>query len=165
MTLLEATDGEERTYLDLVEAIEQESDRATDDLGQLWRRIAFSILVSNTDNHLRNHGFLRLTGGGWSLAPAFDMNPDPEPGPKLLSTPIDERSNLADLGVLLDCAGLFRLGDEEARSIVAEIAGVTGGWRDAARRMGLSSDEIAAMEPAFRHASADLAAEIRAAPR
>jgi serine/threonine-protein kinase HipA len=130
---------------------------------QPWRRIAFSILVSNTDNHLRNHGFLRLSGGGWSLAPAFDINPDPEPGLKLLSTAIDGRSNLADLGVLLECAELFRLGDEEARAIIAEVAGVTGSWRDAARRVGLSSDEIAAMEPAFQHASADLAMEIRAA--
>ena len=68
MTMLEAQDGDERSYLDIAEAIEGESDRAGDDLRQLWRRIAFSILISNSDDHLRNHGFLRATSGGWSLS-------------------------------------------------------------------------------------------------
>jgi len=160
MTLLEATEGEERSYLDIVDVIEQESDRATDDLHQLYRRIAFSILVSNTDNHLRNHGFLRVTTGGWSLSPAFDLNPDPEPGVKLLSTGIDGRSNVADLGVLLECAELFRLSDDEARAIVAEVHAATGTWREAARQAGLSRDSIGQMEPAFQHVSTELAAGI-----
>jgi serine/threonine-protein kinase HipA len=163
MTMLEATDGEERTYLEIVEVIEEESDRATEDLHQLWRRIAFSILVSNTDDHLRNHGFLRLTSGGWSLSPAFDLNPDPQPGTKLLSTGIDGRSNLADLGLLLENAGFFRLADDQARAIVAEVSAATSRWREAARRVGLTGDSIAKMEPAFEHESAELAREIRAA--
>ncbi len=71
MTMLEAVDGEHRTYLDLAEVIEEESDRATTDLRELWRRIAFSRLISNTDDHLRNHGFLRMsTGGGHSPPPS-----------------------------------------------------------------------------------------------
>ena len=162
MTMLEAADGEERTYLDIVEVIEQESDRATEDLHQLWRRIAFSILVSNTDDHLRNHGFLRLTSGGWSLSPAFDLNPDPQPGAKLLSTGIDGRSNLADLGLLLENAAFFRLADDRARAIVAEVSTATGRWRQAARRVGLTGDSITQMEPAFEHESTELAKEIRA---
>jgi serine/threonine-protein kinase HipA len=163
MTMLEAVDGEERTYLDLVEVVEEASDRVTEDLRELWRRAAFSVLVSNTDNHLRNHGFLRLTSGGWSQSPAFDLNPDPQPGPKLLSTAIDESSNAADLGLLLENAEFFRLGATEARDIVAEVSAATSGWRDAARRAGSSAEAIAQMEPAFEHDSAALAAEIRAA--
>lgn len=160
MTMLEAVDGEERTYLDLVEVIEEASDRVSEDLRELWRRAAFSVLVSNTDNHLRNHGFLRLTSGGWAQSPAFDLNPDPQPGPKLLSTAIDGSSNAADLGLLLENAEFFRLDEEEAEEIIREVSAATGGWRDVARRAGLPTEAIAQMEPAFEHDSARLAAEI-----
>ena len=73
MTMLEASDGDEGSYLDIAGVIERQSPDASDDLRQLWRRIAFSILIRNTDDHLRNHGFLRTSTAGWSLAPAFDL--------------------------------------------------------------------------------------------
>jgi serine/threonine-protein kinase HipA len=157
MTLLEATDGEPRSYLDLVEVIEEGSDRATADLRELWRRIAFSILVSNTDDHLRNHGFLRVTTGGWSLSPAFDINPNPEPGPKFLHTSIDGRSNAASIELLLGVAELFRLNQKEAQGILVEVSEATSRWRDVARRLGLDRASINEMRPAFEHESADLA--------
>lgn len=160
MTMLEATDGEERTYLDIVEVIEEESDRATRDLHELWRRIAFSILVSNTDDHLRNHGFLRATSGGWSLSPAFDLNPDPEPGRKLLNTSIDGSSNDASLELLLDVAELFRLGADEARALVKAVSEATSRWRDVAGQAGLDRGSIGEMEPAFEHESAELARQV-----
>ncbi len=160
MTLLEASDGEARTYLDIVEAIEEESDRATDDLHQLWRRIAFSILISNTDDHLRNHGFLRATSGGWSLSPAFDLNPNPEPGTKLLGTAVDGRSNEANLEMLLEVAELFRLGADEVRTIVGEVSDSTRRWREVALRAGLDRASIDQMEPAFEHESAEMARDL-----
>jgi len=156
MTMLEAGDGDQRSYLDLVEVIEEESDRTTADLHQLWRRIAFSVLVSNTDDHLRNHGFLH-SASGWNLSPAFDLNPNPEPGHKLLSTSIDGRSSDASLELLLEVAELFRLDESEARAVVAEVADATGRWRHVAARAGLDSGSIAAMEPAFEHAAAEFA--------
>jgi serine/threonine-protein kinase HipA len=162
MTMLEATDGEARTYLDLVEVIEEESDRATEDMRQLWRRIAFSILISNTDDHLRNHGFLRITSGGWSLSPAFDLNPNPEPGMKLLHTAIDSRSNEASLEMLLEVAGLFRLEAEEARTIVSEVSDATSRWREVALRAGIDRPSVAQMEPAFEHESAQMARDLSA---
>jgi serine/threonine-protein kinase HipA len=152
MTLLEASDGEPRSYLDLVEVIEEESDRATEDLRELWRRIAFSILVSNTDDHLRNHGFLRTTTGGWSLSPAFDINPNPEPGPKFLSTSIDGRSNAASIPLLFGVAELFRLDDAEATAILAQVKKATSGWQDVAHRLGLDRSSIKQMRPAFEQA-------------
>lgn len=155
MTLLEATDGESRSYLDLVEVIEEDSDRATADLRELWRRIAFSILVSNTDDHLRNHGFLRATTGGWSLSPAFDINPNPEPGSKFLSTSIDGRSNAASIELLLSVAEYFRLDQEEAQRILAEVSEATSRWQEAARRLGLDRASINEMRHAFEHESAD----------
>lgn len=156
MTMLEATDGESRSYLDLVEVIEEDSDRATADLRELWRRIAFSILVSNTDDHLRNHGFLRATTGGWSLSPAFDINPNPEPGPKFLHTSIDGRSNAANIELLLSVAEFFRLDQEEAKGILAEVSEATSRWQEVARRLGLDRASINQMQHAFEHESADL---------
>jgi serine/threonine-protein kinase HipA len=156
MTLLEATDGEPRSYLDLVEVIEEESDRTTADLRELWRRIAFSILVSNTDDHLRNHGFLRITTGGWSLSPAFDINPNPEPGPKFLDTSIDGRSNAASIELLLGVAEFFRLDQEEARVILLEVGEATSRWQEVAGRLGLDRASIGEMRPAFEHESAEL---------
>lgn len=160
MTLLEARDGDSRTYLDLVEVIEEESDRVSADLGELWRRIAFSILVSNTDDHLRNHGFLRKTSAGWSLSPAFDMNPNPEPGRKLLSTAIDARSNEAHLGMLLEVAELFRLNADRSRKVLAEVSAATSRWREVAGQAGQSQTALGQMEGAFEHRWAEMAAEI-----
>jgi serine/threonine-protein kinase HipA len=155
MTLLEAADGEPRSYLDLVEVIEEESDRATADLHELWRRVAFSILVSNTDDHLRNHGFLRVTTGGWSLAPAFDVNPNPEPGPKFLSTSIDGGSHAASIELLLGVAEFFRLDEKEAKAILAEVSEATSRWQEVARRLGLGRASIDEMRNAFEHESAE----------
>lgn len=157
MTMLEARDGEEGSYLDLVEAMEEESDRATADMHELWRRIAFSILASNTDDHLRNHGFLRATSGGWSLSPAFDLNPNPAPGRKLLSTSIDGSSNDASLELLLDVAELFRLNEDEAQAVVKEVSDATSRWRDVAIQVGLDRGSLGEMAPAFEHESAELA--------
>jgi serine/threonine-protein kinase HipA len=160
MTMLEAGDREGRTYLDIVEAIEEQSDRATDDLHELWRRVAFTVLVSNTDDHLRNHGFLRLGSGGWALSPAFDMNPDPGPGRKLLATAIDAGSSEASLQLLLDVAELFRLDAVRAQRIVAEVSAATSAWRRVAKATGQSAASIEAMAPAFEHESAELGREI-----
>jgi serine/threonine-protein kinase HipA len=160
MTMLEARDGDERSYLDIAEVIEGESDRAGDDLRQLWRRIAFSILISNSDDHLRNHGFLRVTSGGWSLSPAFDLNPNPEPGRKLLSTTIAGSSNEASLETLLEVAGLFRLDPAESRTILGEVSESTSRWREVARRAGLDAQSISQMEPAFEHRAARVAREL-----
>lgn len=157
MTMLEATDGESASYLDIAEAIEVSSPRATADLRELWRRIAFSILISNTDDHLRNHGFIRATAGGWSLSPAFDLNPDPAPGVKHLRTAIDETDTTARVSTLMDVAGLFRLDGPSSRHVLREVSDATSGWRRAANRAGLNRADIERMRPAFEHDEADAA--------
>jgi serine/threonine-protein kinase HipA len=164
MTMLEAVDGDRRTYLDLVEVIEEESDRATEDLHELWRRIAFSRLISNTDDHLRNHGFLRATTGGWTLSPAFDLNPDPEPGAQRFATTVDEGPGDDGLEALLQAAPLFRLDKTTAEAVIGEVSTATSQWREVARRAGQSAGSIKQMEPAFEHPAAELAREIGAAP-
>jgi serine/threonine-protein kinase HipA len=163
MTMLEAGDGEVGSYLDIAETIEVHSAQTDKDLRQLWRRIAFSVLVSNTDDHLRNHGFLRTSTAGWSLSPAFDLNPDPEPGPKTLSTAIDYDTDAASLEVLFDVAEHFRLGDEEAEAIAGDVAAATRDWCPAAERAGIERSEIERMAPAFEHEQAERARSIVAA--
>lgn len=162
MTMLEASDGEQGSYLDIAEAIELNSAAAGEELRQLWRRVAFSVLISNTDDHLRNHGFLRTSTAGWSLSPAFDLNPDPETGPKRLSTSIEYDSDAARLDVLMGVAEHFRLSEIEARRIVGEVRAATGKWHPAAKRAGLDRAEIDRMAPAFEHDQAVLAEEIAA---
>ena len=141
LTMLEATDGDEATYLDIAEVIEQESAEATVDLRELWRRIAFSILISNTDDHLRNHGFLRVSTSGWALSPVFDINPDPRPGPKRLSTAID-RGAPATVETLVAVAQLFRLGRDQARATLKAVAEATSEWRSVAQQHGLNLTQL-----------------------
>ncbi len=160
MTMLEATDGDRGSYLDIADVIERHSPAASDDLRQLWRRIAFSILISNTDDHLRNHGFLRASSAGWTLSPAFDLNPDPSPGPKHLSTAIDFDDTSASVETLMDVAEHFRLDDDEARRVLAEVSDATSRWRTAAEKTGLDPAAVEQMAPAFEHDQADRAREI-----
>lgn len=161
MTMLEATDGEHVSYVDIAAVIEAESLHAREDLHELWRRIVFSVLIRNTDDHLRNHGFLRESTAGWALSPAFDLNPDPRPGPKLLSTAITYNSREARIDLALEVAGLFRLTDEQqAATILREVIDATSGWRRAAGDAGLNASEIDRMARAFEHDEAARAREV-----
>jgi len=152
MTMLEASDGDQRSYLEIAGVIEERSPAATADLRQLWRRMAFSILISNTDDHLRNHGFLHERGDSWALSPAFDLNPNPEPGPKELSTAIDFSDTHASIDTLMDVAEYFRLNAGEATDALTQVTGAVGRWRAVAATHGLQQADIEAMEPAFEHA-------------
>jgi serine/threonine-protein kinase HipA len=164
MTMLEATDGDDGSYLDIADVVERESPTAGEDLRQLWRRIAFSILISNTDDHLRNHGFLRTSTAGWSLSPAFDVNPDPRPGAKHLSTAIDYDSTAADIDTAIDVAEYFRLTPDDARAVLREVVDAVDRWRTTARQLGLSGSAIEQMAPAFEHRQAEAARTIATPP-
>lgn len=149
MTMLEAADGDQRSYLEIAEVIETTSSRTTQDLHELWRRIVFSVLISNTDDHLRNHGFLHERAEVWRLSPAFDLNPNPEPGPKFLSTAIDEGDDTASLSAALAVAELFRLPAQQAQAVLNEVAAAVCGWRPVASTYALTPSAMDAMEPAF----------------
>lgn len=149
MTMLELRDGDRASYVDIAEAIEEHSPRAAADLGELWRRIVFTVLISNTDDHLRNHGFLRTARGGWTLAPAFDLNPDPRPGPRQLSTAIDETDATPDVDLALRVASLFRLDARRAGEILAEVRAAVRPWPTVAATVGIPKPEIDRMAPAF----------------
>jgi serine/threonine-protein kinase HipA len=162
MTMLEANDGEPGSYLDIVDVIERNSARPGEELSQLWRRIAFSVLISNTDDHLRNHGFLRTSTAGWSLSPAFDLNPNPEAGPKQLSTAIDYDNPAASVDLLMSVAEYFRLSPGDARSTLARVSEATARWPVAAQAAGLDAAAVEQMSSAFEHEQTEAARQIAA---
>ena len=162
LTMLERGDGEGGSYLEIADVIARHSPSATDDLRELWRRIAFSVLISNSDDHLRNHGFLRTSTAGWSLSPAFDLNPDPRPGERHLSTAIDFDDTEARVDLLLEVAPEFRLAPSRALDALQAVSAAVGRWREVAAKFGATGDEIALMARAFEH-EASVEARDRAA--
>lgn len=151
MTLLGYQDGADHIdgvgYLDLVGFILQYSPSAKEDLEQLWRRMLFNILVSNTDDHLRNHGFI-LTQSGWRLSPAYDMNPN-EMG-NGLTLNISENSNEQEIALALETARLYQLKKEKAEAILTEMQSEISKWRIVAKQFGISNSEIDQTKRAFR---------------
>lgn len=155
MTMVEATDGDTGSYLEIAEAIETSSPRPTADLHELWSRVAHSVLITNVDDHLRNHGFLRTSAEGWSLAPLFDVNPVPVVGERHLHTAIDDGETAASIALLMEVADAFRLGVDQARDTLRRAVGAVAGWRRVAKGAGLSVAEVERMAPAFEHGAAD----------
>jgi serine/threonine-protein kinase HipA len=150
MTLLEAQDGQPRDYTEIADIIPENSSATTADLHQLWRRIAFSVAVHNTDDHLRNHGFLRHKGG-WRLAPAFDINPNPDIAAQRV-TSIGGATNPADeVKALLLYSESFGLTDSQARVVLHEVADAAGDWEAAARRNGIAEAEISRFDRTLKH--------------
>ncbi len=160
LTMLERSHGDRGSYLEIADVIVRHSPQAGDDLRELWRRIAFSVLISNFDDHLRNHGFLRTSSSGWSLSPAFDLNPDPRPGQRHLNTAIDFDDTEARVDLLMDVAGEFRLSSDEALTVLGEVSAETSRWRSVAEDFGVSDAEIELMAQAFEHDEAIKAREI-----
>jgi serine/threonine-protein kinase HipA len=150
MTLLQRSDGEDAAsgvrYLELAELIMQSGARPDQDLEELWRRIVFFICVSNTDDDLRNHGFL-LEPSGWSLAPAYDMNPDPNGAGLRLN--ISETDNSLALELALEVAAYFRVKPPRAAEIVDAVVEAVNSWRELAAAHSIARDEQESMAPAF----------------
>lgn len=150
MTLLGYTDGADyhdgASYLEFAEFLMKNGANVDRDLEEIWRRIVFSICVKNTDDHLRNHGFL-LTENGWILSPAFDINPV-ETGTGLKLN-ISESDNALDLGLAMEVAGYFRLEDHKASQIIDQVKKSVKGWRILADKYKISKVEQELMSRAF----------------
>ena len=149
MTLLGHIDGADASgasYLELMEFISRYGASVEKDLEELWRRIVFSISVKNTDDHLRNHGFL-LNEKGWLLSPAFDINPN-EYG-RGLSLNITDTDNSLDLDLAMEIARYFRLSNIKASQIIKEVAIAVKGWQKVATKYKISNAEQERMSAAF----------------
>lgn len=153
MTLLQRSDGDDAasgaSYLELAEFLVRSGAQTDRDLEQLWRRIVFFICISNTDDHLRNHGFL-LSPSGWSLSPAYDMNPDPLGAGLQLN--ISESDNALELELAREVTPYFRVDDARGELIIGEVVAAVADWREVAEAHGISKGEQARMERAFARA-------------
>jgi serine/threonine-protein kinase HipA len=152
MSMLDAKDNEARSYLEFVDVLRQHGAAPKEDMHALWRRIVFSILISNTDDHLRNHGFLWAGPTGWRLSPAYDLNPVPtDIKPRVLSTTIDLDNGTASLKLAFEVASYFELGEAEARRIAGQTGQAVATWRKHSAKLGLTTTEIDRMASAFEH--------------
>ncbi|HVC96773.1 MAG TPA: type II toxin-antitoxin system HipA family toxin [Pirellulales bacterium] len=153
MSLLRASDNESHSYLEIADALRQCSAAPSEDLVELWRRIVFSILISNVDDHLRNHGLLWEGPAGWRLAPAYDLNPTPtDIRPRVLSLAVDDQEHTASLELAFQVAEYFGIGKKAAHRIANEIGQAVASWRNEAQHLGIRGTEIDRMASAFEHA-------------
>ncbi len=160
MSMLGSKDMETRSYLEIVDALRQHGAAPKADMEALWRRLVFNILISNTDDHLRNHGFLYAGQEGWRLSPAYDLNPVPvDIKPRVLTTAINEDDNTASLALAMEVAGYFEIDEAKAWGMAAEVGKAVAKWRDEAERLGINKEQIDRMASAFEHD--DLKASIR----
>lgn len=135
------------SYLDLVEFIQTNGCNINENLAQLWRRIIFNIAISNTDDHLRNHGFI-LTNDGWILSPAYDLNPSIDKDGLALN--IDMDTNDLDFELAKSVGEYFRLAAKEMDQIIDEVTAVVKNWQVVAKQIGISRAEQELMANAFK---------------
>lgn len=152
MTLTGRTDDDDAStgisYLDLAQVLITQGANTNADLRELWSRILFNMLVSNTDDHLRNHGFILEPGRGWHLSPAYDMNPDRYG--QALKLNVSEHDNALDLELVRSVAPIFRVPLNEADQMIEDFQGVVRQWPTLANALGISRREQDEMSMAFR---------------
>ncbi len=149
MTLARRADGEDASYLEIAQAIADHGDPSEidADLQQLFRRVAFNVMVANRDDHLRNHAFIRRRGG-WRLAPAYDINPAPEKVGHALA--IDDANRDPSIDLVRSTAAFYRLRVARADAIIHEVASAIADWQRHARALDLPADEIGLVATAVR---------------
>ena len=136
------------SYLEIAEFISNYGVSIEKNLHQLWRRIVFNISISNTDDHLRNHGFI-LTNDGWILSPAYDLNPSIDKDG--LSLNIDMYNNDLDFELAKSVGEYFRLNEKQMNTIINEVSSVVSKWKEIANKIGISRSEQQLMEKAFKY--------------
>lgn len=158
--LLGADDGERYSYLELADAMRRHGERVVPGLCEIWERMVFNVLISNTDDHLRNHGFLRGRHG-WYPSPAYDLNPVPtDVRPRMHALALTEDDDHSSLENVLSVAAYFGLSISDARERAARIGAATSSWRRVAANAGLTARQVERMESAFEHEDSRLAATL-----
>jgi serine/threonine-protein kinase HipA len=148
---VDSSDPNEHFYTEIVDAIRLHGADAQADIEELWRRIAFSILITNVDDHLRNHGFLHASHGQWRLAPAFDINPFPERARELKTWISEETGPEASIDALLSVRAYFRITPQRAKGILGEVENAVAKWRETGKRLGMTNRELESFADAFEH--------------
>jgi len=155
-TLLGLPQGDPGAYTMLADGIRQFGNDVPGDLSELWRRLVFSLLASNYDDHFRNHGFLMREPGRWSLSPAYDINPVPEMDRVRMSkTAITEDQDEPTIASALAAAPRFGLKASEAKKILRVIFAAVSGWRKTGRQLRLKASTLDSYATAFEHSLKD----------
>jgi serine/threonine-protein kinase HipA len=141
----------EHAYTEIVDALRRNGAEPRADTEELWRRIAFFILITNVDDHLRNHGFLHVDRGQWRLAPAFDLNPFPERVRELKTWISEDAGPQATIEALMSVLPYFRIAVPRAREILRRVETAVSGWRTMGRSLGIGADELDQFAEAFEH--------------
>jgi len=148
---VESGDAQEHAYTEIVDALRVNGAAAQADIEELWRRMAYSILITNVDDHLHNHGFLHTERGLWHLAPAFDLNPFPDRARELKTWVSAETGPEATVDALMSVIAYFRLPLPRAKEILREVERAVEGWREAGRALGMSDRDLENYADAFEH--------------
>ncbi|MCA0049300.1 type II toxin-antitoxin system HipA family toxin [Mesorhizobium sp. B283B1A] len=147
----ESGDAGEHSYTELVDMLRRHGSQPAADIEELWRRIAFSILITNVDDHLHNHGFIHVDRGQWRLAPAFDINPFPERVRDLKTWISEETGPEAKIDALMSVIAYFRIKTDRAKTILAEVERAVSTWREEGRALGMTHQELDSFADAFEH--------------
>ena len=152
-TMLGAVSGDstEHTYTEIIDALRQYGADAQSDIEELWRRIAFCILITNVDDHLHNHGFLHAAVGKWRLAPAFDINPFPERARELKTWISEQSGPEASVDALMSICAYCRIDVDRARMMLKTVNQAVGRWRVRGREIGMTDFELDQFNDAFEH--------------
>lgn len=159
-SLLQLDSREDGAYTQIAEAIDRFSPRPLEDKQELWARICFSMLITNVDDHMHNHGFLHSGGGQWRLAPLFDVNPFPDKQPILKTAVTEATGETGDIQEALDAAAYFGVSDDDAHEILTRMMAALNNWKRLARSpaVGMDDDEIDKVAPAFENDNWDTVA-------
>lgn len=143
--------AQEHSYAEIVDALRVNGAAAQADIEELWRRMAFSILITNVDDHLHNHGFLHAERGLWRIAPAFDLNPFPDRARELKTWVSADTGPEATVDALMSVIAYFRLSRPRAKEILGEVERAVAGWREAGRTLGMTDRDLEDFADAFEH--------------
>lgn len=153
LSMMGLVDGQRASYPEMVDVLTEHGAAAASDAAELFRRMTFNVLVSNVDDHLRNHGFLWAGAAGWKLSPVFDVNPVPQDvRPRILTTSITLDDGTCDLDLVLSVAEFFGLAQRDAKAIVKQVGEATATWKEVAEALGARARECERMRTAFEHA-------------
>lgn len=147
----DTSEANEHSYTEIVDALRQHGAQPQADIEELWRRVAFSILITNVDDHLHNHGFLHVQHGQWSLAPAFDINPFPERIRELKTWISEDTGPEASIAALMSVAPYFRIDRDTAIRILTDVQRAVDRWRQIGRLIGMCDRELDQFADAFEH--------------
>ena len=152
-SMLQASRADNHAYTQIADVITMRCVDPAHDLQELWRRLAFNLLITNVDDHVQNHGFLHVEHGQWRLAPAFDINPFPDKDQELKLWLTEDSGPVDSIEDVVRMARYFRLSDDDAKRVLTEVCTAIQNWKAIAKsaRVGMTDDDLDAFSPAFEN--------------